>query len=238
MIKISDKIYYLPHYEETDRPTLGYIKGEKYSLMIDAGETSKDVNLYLSELDKLNLPHPDFVSITHWHFDHSYGLSFLDATAIACKNTNDKLKQVNTWKWDEKSMSERVKNFEESKFSQEKRKRDFQDLNSIKVRPADIVFDKHLTLDLGGVTCEMMYVDTSHTHDCVLYFVPEEKVIFVGDAGYTNSPEKGQTYEKDKLQNFITCLESLDFEVLVNGHWSHESKESAMADYYEILESL
>ncbi len=90
----------------------------------------------------------------------------------------------------------------------------------------------------AGDTCEMMYVDTSHTHDCVLYFVPEEKVIFVGDAGYTNSPEKGQTYEKDKLQNFITCLESLDFEVLVNGHWSHESKESAMADYYEILENL
>ncbi|MGO1369199.1 hypothetical protein [Senegalia sp. (in: firmicutes)] len=33
---ISHRVYYLPHEEETDRPVLGYVKGDKYTLAIDA----------------------------------------------------------------------------------------------------------------------------------------------------------------------------------------------------------
>lgn len=29
---ISDKVYCLPHEEETDIPVLGYVKGDKYTL--------------------------------------------------------------------------------------------------------------------------------------------------------------------------------------------------------------
>lgn len=127
MIKISDKIYYLPHCNETERPTLGYIKGDKYNLMIDAGSSPEQVNLYLSELDKFNLPHPNFVAITHWHFDHTYGLSSLNIPAITCKNTNIKLEKMSHWKWDAVSMDERVKSFEEPKACQEKLKTHYED---------------------------------------------------------------------------------------------------------------
>ncbi|MEG0309080.1 MAG: MBL fold metallo-hydrolase [Clostridium sp.] len=229
MIKISDKIYYLPHCVETDRPTLGYIKGEKYTLMIDSGNSYREVNLYLSELDQLNLPHPDFVAITHWHFDHTYGLSSLKATAIACKATNIKLENMTHWKWDEKSMDERVKNGEEPKVCQQYIKEQYPDLSSIRIRTADIVFDKHLTLDLGGLTCEMIWIDSSHTEDCVVYFIQEEKVLFIGDASYSS---------KDKFQHFIEFLEGLDFETIVDGHLEHKCKELAMSHYYKILSEL
>lgn len=35
--KLTKNIYYLPHEPEIDRPMLAYVKGEKYSLAIDAG---------------------------------------------------------------------------------------------------------------------------------------------------------------------------------------------------------
>ena len=37
--KISECIYYLPPDSETDRPVLGYIRGDRYSLMVDAGNS-------------------------------------------------------------------------------------------------------------------------------------------------------------------------------------------------------
>lgn len=48
--KISDRMYYLPAEEETDRPVLGYIKGDKYSLAIDAGNSSKHVEKFASSI--------------------------------------------------------------------------------------------------------------------------------------------------------------------------------------------
>ena len=35
--KLSDHIWYMPFEEERDRPNLGYVKGENWSLAIDAG---------------------------------------------------------------------------------------------------------------------------------------------------------------------------------------------------------
>ena len=50
MQKISNRIFYLPSMEETDRPVLGYIKGDRYSLMVDAGNSPKHVSLYNAAL--------------------------------------------------------------------------------------------------------------------------------------------------------------------------------------------
>ncbi len=43
LMMISDRIYYLPSEERTDRPVLGYIKGDKYSLVVDAGNSADHV---------------------------------------------------------------------------------------------------------------------------------------------------------------------------------------------------
>lgn len=37
LIELTDRISYLPHNEEYDRPALAYIKGDDYSLAVDAG---------------------------------------------------------------------------------------------------------------------------------------------------------------------------------------------------------
>ena len=59
MLKVTDRIYYLPHNEETDRPILGYIKGDKFSLMVDSGNSKKHVDLFIDELSSLEMPYPN-----------------------------------------------------------------------------------------------------------------------------------------------------------------------------------
>lgn len=41
--RLTDRIYYLEHESETDRPMLAYIRGDKWSLAIDAGYSSSHV---------------------------------------------------------------------------------------------------------------------------------------------------------------------------------------------------
>lgn len=50
----------------------------------------------------------------------------------------------------------------------------------ITLRPATIAFERHLTLDLGGVHVELSPAP-GHTHDCMVAWVPERELLFAGD---------------------------------------------------------
>ena len=38
--------------------------------MIDAGNSEEHAQLFLEMLKEQNVSHPDFVALTHWHWDH------------------------------------------------------------------------------------------------------------------------------------------------------------------------
>ena len=40
---LTKNIYFLPHEPEVDRPMLAYVKGDKFSLAVDAGYSKKHV---------------------------------------------------------------------------------------------------------------------------------------------------------------------------------------------------
>jgi glyoxylase-like metal-dependent hydrolase (beta-lactamase superfamily II) len=46
----------------------------------------------------------------------------------------------------------------------------------------DPSFTDRLKMDLGGVNVEVLYIARSHTDDSLLVYLPEEKVLFAGDA--------------------------------------------------------
>ena len=46
LIRLSERVWYSMYEEERDRPCLGYIKGDRWSLAVDAGHSS----LHLQDL--------------------------------------------------------------------------------------------------------------------------------------------------------------------------------------------
>ena len=68
---------------------LGYIRGERYSLAVDAGNSRRHVEKFYAALDAAELRRPDFTVLTHWHWDHTFGLHAVDGAAIACEATNE-----------------------------------------------------------------------------------------------------------------------------------------------------
>ena len=54
--KFSDTIYYLSNQDDRERPTLGLVCGNRYSLIIDSGNSPQHAKDFLREIEKLNVP--------------------------------------------------------------------------------------------------------------------------------------------------------------------------------------
>ncbi len=74
LINVTDRIWYYPFEKERDRPILGYIKGENWSLAVDAGHSEAHTMEFYSALKEADLPLPKLTVLTHWHWDHTFGM--------------------------------------------------------------------------------------------------------------------------------------------------------------------
>ena len=86
--KLSEHIWYMPFEEERDRPNLGYIKGDKLSIAVDAGHSEAHIREFYALLRKEGLPLPSLTVITHWHWDHTFAMHAANGLTIANKTTN------------------------------------------------------------------------------------------------------------------------------------------------------
>lgn len=236
--EVSNNIYYLPHDETTDRPTLGYIRGENYSVMIDSGNSKRHVELFFDGLKKRGLEPPKFVIISHWHWDHTFGIVSLNSKVIANKLTNRQLKKIESWKWTDKDMKERLESGEEIEFCDKYIRLEYKDLNEIKVKTADIIFDKSLTLDLGNLHCEILLVGGPHSKDSTIVWIPEEKVLFSGDADCEGCYSGEESYNKYELARYLNIIRETEFETYIHGHCEPMSKTKLINELEEELKSL
>lgn len=228
LIKLTDRIYYMPHNEDTDRPVLGYIRGDKFSLMVDSGNSKNHVELFTDNVLELEMPYPDYVAITHSHWDHTYGMSSLSSISIACNRTNDYLESMTRWEWTDEAMKNRLESGEEIEFCDTMIRREYPDLSRIKVKTADILFNEKLTIDLGGIECQLVKLENSHADDCVVVYVPKEKVIFIGDIISEDFHHGEHKYYKEKLESLMCAFKSIDFNTALFGHMEPFTKKELM----------
>ncbi len=238
MNKISDRIYYLPCSSDTDRPNLGYIKGDRYSLMVDAGNSASHAALYQHCIDELGLPTPDYVAITHWHWDHTFAMHAVSGITIAGRLTNEQLSRVMTWEWTDEAMQSRLRSREDIEFCDIHIRLEYPDRNMISVKTADIQFEHRLTLELGSITAELIHIGGPHSEDSVVIYIPEEKVLFLGDADGGDFYHKEGQYDKEKLYTFLQFLKNLDFSISIDGHDTPATKEQLLTYMMEEYANL
>lgn len=248
LCKISDRIYYMDFGPDTDRPNLGYIKGDKYSLMFDCGASAAHVEEYRRVLAENGLPFPDMAVLSHWHWDHALGMNFLGIPVIAGKETNEKLKEVCKWEWNLEDMKKRVESGEDILFCYDMVQREHgMDLKAIpRFRTADIVFEESLDIDLGGVICRIRHVGGPHSKDSVICYVPGEEFAFLSDSAgkdlfgipWNYDPEKPEEagiemgkmpYDEEALNAYLAELAKYPFKNCIKGHEYHTSRDAFIA---------
>ena len=169
---------------ETDQPYVYLIHGSKFNLQIDAGNSPENYHKFLSEVKELGLKEPKLLAITHWHWDHTFGMVACNVPMIASVKTNEYLMKAKNWKWTEEAMHDRLKTGEDIQFCYDCMHKQYSDIGTIQVCHADITFDSEIEIDLGDIHVKGIQIDTPHTRDAVLYYVEEEKIVIAADAEY------------------------------------------------------
>ncbi|MEK4234854.1 MBL fold metallo-hydrolase [Paenibacillus sp. FSL H7-0714] len=223
--KINESIYYLENVRETDRPVLGYVVGENFSIMIDCGNSKSHFDAFITGLDDHNLSRPKYALITHWHWDHTFGMHAFEGETIVSSATNEVLKRLKAWKWDEESVIKRLGTKEEIEFAYNCMKKEYDTFDKISVSTGSIIFEDSLTLDLGGITCQILKVGGPHEADSCVVYVKEAEVLFAGDAHSGDYYHGEGKIDPIKMKEYVEFLKNLSFTTYIPGHDAPMSKE-------------
>ena len=232
--RLSENIVYLPDDPSTDRPILAVISGLKRTLMIDAGASPAHVALFQRECERHTIPQGDFTVITHWHWDHSFGMSALKMPTIAHVETRNHLQKMLAYAWTDEAIDRRVEEGIEIPFCAEMIKKEYANRDEIVITLPDIVFDKRLRIDLGGLHCVVEHVGGDHSNDNIIIFVEEEKTLFLGDCLGPAIYSEKRFYQPEQLDALLEKIERYQAETFVESHAEPVSRE----DFSRYTQSL
>jgi len=207
--RLSEHIWYMPYESERDRPNLCYVKGQNWSLAVDAGHSAAHTKEFYALLEREGLPLPSLTVLTHWHWDHTFGMHAVNGLCLANAKTNEYLSE-----WKEKIEKNGP---EEFLAIHESIRKEYSGGAEVIVKPADVIFSGEMTLDLGGCTVKVLQTEAPHTDDSTLVFVETDKVLFVGDSICDDFFTGIKRY--DLCEKLADTIRELNPEISLEGHW-------------------
>lgn len=223
--QLSSRIWYQTPVSETDRPILCVVAGDNKSLMIDAGNSEAHARSFLNELKARNIRQPDIVALTHWHWDHIFGMSALNMVSIASSHTKTAMAELLPFEWTDEALDERVREGIEIEFCANAIKQEFAANREITVTLPDITFEQRLEIDLGGVTCVLQHVGGDHAADSIVVYMKEEKVLFLGDCIYADIYNGPRKFTAERTLRLLDALAEFDADTYILSHYKPVSKE-------------
>jgi glyoxylase-like metal-dependent hydrolase (beta-lactamase superfamily II) len=210
----------MPSEEERDRPNLCYVKGSRLGLAVDAGHSAAHVQEFYALLEKDNLPLPDITVLTHWHWDHTFGMHAVHGLTLANERTDRYLAE---WK-------EKIEKNGPGEFLaiHESIRREYPAGTEVTVRTADMVFSGEMTLDLGGCTVKVLQAEAPHTDDSTLVYVENDRVLFVGDS--TCHDFFTGIKRADLCAKMADTIRKINPAVIMEGHWIPVPMEDTLED--------
>ena len=218
--RLTEHIWYMPFEEERDRPNLGYVKGDHWSLAIDAGHSAAHVKEFYTLLERENLPLPGMTVLTHWHWDHTVGMHAVNGLTLANDRTNGYLAE-----WKDKIEKNGP---EEFLAIHESIRREYGTDTEVIVKKADMVFSGEIVLDLGGCIVKVITADAPHTDDSALVYVKDDKTLFLGDS--TCDDFFTGIKRPDLCRKLADTIRGINPEICMEGHWVPTDPEDTLAD--------
>ncbi|MEC1520547.1 MBL fold metallo-hydrolase [Neobacillus niacini] len=235
--QLTNRVYYMPHYSDTDRPALGLICGDTFSVIIDSGNSPAHAKDFLALVDKMDIRPVKFVIITHWHWDHIFGMKTMGFVSISHEDTQKKIAYLKTLNWDDASLDARVVTGEEIEFCRDMIKREMPNRDHLELKVPDLAFTDKIAVDLGGVNCVIEHVGGVHAQDSSIIYIPEEKVMFLGDCIYQDFYSGEWSYDLNELVILLDKIKKYDVEMYVTGH-QHPKTREEMLGFFDDLTSI
>jgi glyoxylase-like metal-dependent hydrolase (beta-lactamase superfamily II) len=236
--QISPHVYWLPPDSTTDRPVLGVVAGERATLLVDAGNSPAHARLFLAEVARLKVAPPQFLVLTHWHWDHIFGAATIALPTLAHLETRRRLVEMAGWDWSDAALEERVAAGLEIEFCRDMIKAELPDRTDLILRPPDIAFTDRVELDLGGVSAQLIHVGGDHAADSTIVFIPEERVVFMSDCLAPDLYHPPRRYTTRRLFPLMDHLLRCEADFYLMGHNPEPVSQAELDTYTRRLQLI
>ena len=234
LMQITEHVWYMPREEDHYRPALGYVCSGPKSMVIDTGNSPEHISDMYGYIRSQAMPDPSFSMVTHWHWDHVFGMSSSPAKSLANSLTNERLINMQHWDWSDSALNSRVAAGLEIPAFAESIRKEVPMRHSFKVTSTDISFDSRINVRLEDLMIELHHVGGPHSEDSTVAFVPQDKVLFLGDCYREDIYTGGGSIRLGELKLLLKRLETFDAEWFVPSHEDPIRKEDFMKKMDEI----
>ncbi|HEY3345855.1 MAG TPA: MBL fold metallo-hydrolase [Anaerolineaceae bacterium] len=226
-----------------DRPIMGAVVGERGTLIVEGGASPAHTAEFLAALGAwVDLgAHPArFAALTHWHWDHVFGLGALNLPTLAHRETHRRIAGMARLDWRDAALDRRVAAGEETPFISTHLKLEMtnEERGRLVIALPDLIFDDRVEVDLGGITCQVIHVGGDHSPDSTVIFIPEERIVFLGDCLYSGFCPDGFTYTESRLFPLLDTLTALDAEIYLLAHLPTPFSRAEFAAEASLLKRL
>ena len=218
--RLTERIWVYPYEQRRDRPNLSYIRGDRWSLAVDAGHSADHTREFYKALEEAGLPLPRLTVLTHWHWDHTFGMHAVHGLTLANERTNrhltdfrDRLKKEGTAFF--LAMHESIR-------------REYENLKPVVVTAADLVFRGEMLLDAGNCPVRIFETEAPHTDDSTLVEIPDDRVLILGDC--TGGVFPDGTMNQSLADKLAETVREISPEICLTGHWTPLSREEVVQD--------
>lgn len=236
--KLGKYVYYTDPSSETDRPVLGAVVGNKLTLSVDAGNSDAHAALFLKGLEDLGLRKPDMTVLTHWHWDHVFGLNKMKTLSFAHEITKIEIAVQSKYDWSDEALDARVEAGIEIEFCSSMIKKELPDRSHLNIKVPEITFSESFEVDLGGVTCIVRHVGGDHSEDSTVVYVPEDKVVFLGDCIYMDMYHGPWSWTVEKYFTLLDTLLSFDAEYYLQAHSEQPMTRQELTAYSRMIRHI
>ena len=191
LTRVSQHVYVIMGF-----PNIGIIVGNRATLVVDTGMGPRNGATIVREVEKLAKSPNLFLTTTHFHPEHSTGEPAFPARTVLIRPA---VQQAEL----EKLLPKFIDLFA-SRTALNK-----ELLQDAKLRTPDILFDREVKLDLGGVTARLFWLGAAHTTGDELIFIQEDSVLLPGDI-VENKLVPSMPDEDASAKNWIAILDQLE----------------------------
>lgn len=218
--QVSPHVWWFTPESRRDRPSLAVVVGSRETLLLDVGASPAHLGEFMSALDVAGVRRPVRAVLTHWHWDHVFGLGGFQGEVIAQRGTADQLARMCTYDYSDAGLPALLADGREIPFTCEHIQRELSDTQrrGLKLRVPEVVFDDGMQLDLGGVECELRHVGGDHAPDSVVIHVPADRLLFMGDCLCEEVYTPPRRFTRGRLLPLVAHLEEFAAEIHLMGH--------------------
>jgi cyclase len=183
----------------------GIIIGKDGIVVVDTMVSAKEAKRFIRDIRTISRKPIKFVVNTHYHLDHVFGNSeFAKLGALIIAQENARKAMENT-------AAETLKNIGAFGLTPE-------DMRGTAAAYPVLAYGDRMTIDIGGEQIVLMHARHCHTDGDTLVYLPGKKVLFAGDALFTNyHPFLGEGNIGEWIKE-LDEIKAMDIEKIIPGH--------------------